>query len=218
MAAARHLGDQFAGARLSQSLARAHGESGDYRRAIESYRTAQVAFDELGDVRGRANALNGIAGVQLLAGHPAEALVAGGEALGLYLSIGDDAATAGTYSIIGRASHAVDKLIDARRYYQIADDLYARIENLYGLAHSADCMADLAMTTGDHEHAIEQLCRAIELHHQMGNVAYAARSCRKLRFLLLQQGTPDAHTKWRNKAIAILEANDETEDSVFLDS
>jgi tetratricopeptide (TPR) repeat protein len=217
VAAAQHLGDRSAEARLLQSLARAHCESGAYRLSVKGYQAALGILDELGDVPGQANALNGIAGVRLRAGHPAEALDTGLEALGLYVSLGDDAAIAGTYSLLGRASQAVGSLTDAARYYRLAHDMYARTANHYGLAHVADCMAELELTADNHDRATEHLCRAIEMHQKVGNLTYAARSCRKLRSLLLRQGPPDARTEWLGTAITMLEKNRDVDAARILD-
>lgn len=211
VAAAARLGERSVEVRLRQSLARALGESGDHRTAIAEYTTALDALEELGDVPGRANALNGLADVRLRAGAFAEAFDSASEALKLYEGLGDDAATAGTFRLLGRTCQALGDPAEARRHHGLAERLYARSGNAYGLAHVADSMADLESTTGRDDLAEAHLRRAVELHYRAENLNYAARSCRRLRDLLLAIDPGHRSADLLSRAVAVLEDNRKAE-------
>ncbi|WP_447002563.1 ATP-binding protein [Saccharothrix isguenensis] len=218
VAAARRLGDRSVEVRLQQSLARAHGESGDYRRSVDWYSTALDILDELGDVQGRANALNGLAAVQLRANALHDAFDSASKALELYEGSGDDAATASTYSHLGRTCQALGEPTDAKRYHRLAENLYAKSDNLYGLAHVADSMAELESAAGRHRAAMTHLRRAVELHYKVGNLNYAAQSCRQLRSLLLDSDPAHALIEWLSQAIGTLEDNRKSEAAPFVEA
>ncbi|MGW4116264.1 GNAT family N-acetyltransferase [Actinosynnema sp. NPDC004786] len=211
VAAAARLGERSVEVRLRQSLARALGESGDHAASIAEYTTALEALEELGDVPGRANALNGLADVRLRAGAFADAFDSASEALKLYAGLGDDAATAGTFRLLGRTCQALGDPVEARRHHGLAQQLYARSDNAYGLAHVADSMADLESTTGRDDLAEAHLRRAVALHYRAENLNYAARSCRRLRDLLLASDPGHPSTDLLSRAIAVLEDNRKSE-------
>ncbi|NUT51779.1 MAG: tetratricopeptide repeat protein [Saccharothrix sp.] len=82
------------------------------------YLEALDNLDRLGDVPGRANALNGLAAAHLHARSFHRALDAALKALDLYESLGDDTGTAGTASLLGQACHALGTPDEAKRYYR----------------------------------------------------------------------------------------------------
>ena len=204
LTAIRHLGDPQVEVRIQQQLARAHRENGDHERSAELYLDALDNLDRLGDEPGRANALNGLAAAHLHARSFHRALDAGLEALGLYELLDDDTGTASTASLLGQACRALGTPGEARRYHRRAEHLYTRSGNLYGLAHVADSMAELESDAGRIEPAEAHLKRAIELHHQVGNLNYAAKSCRRL-LALMPDSAPVAELL--SAAIAALEDN-----------
>ncbi len=194
-------GDRQVEVRLRQSLARAYCESGDYERSTEQFRAALDILDRIDDPTGRANAVNGLGGVQLRSGAFEAAAETGLHALRLYSALDDDAGTASTYSLLGRASLALGRLEDAGRYHGLAHELYLRSGNSYGLAHVADCRAELALAAGGVEAAAVLLREAAEAHFTVGNRHHAARSCRKLK--ALSGGSAPAAL---DRVIALLEA------------
>ncbi|MFI9811755.1 tetratricopeptide repeat protein [Saccharothrix variisporea] len=182
--AVRREGDRHVEVRLRQSLARAYCENGDYERSTAQFRAALDILDRLDDPPGRANAINGLSGVELRSGAFDKALDTALHALSLYAALDDDAGTASTYSLLGRASLAMGRLEEADRYHGLAHALYLRSGNSYGLAHVADCRAELALASGQVDRAALLLREAAEAHFTVGNRHHAARSCRKFTTLL----------------------------------
>ncbi|NUT92400.1 MAG: tetratricopeptide repeat protein [Saccharothrix sp.] len=204
------LGDRSVEVRLRQSLARAHFENGDHGRSVEGYVDALRTLEELGDVPGRANALNGLAAVQLRAGAPDAAFRSASAALDLYgrLAVPDDAGTASTHHLLGRTCETLGRPAEARRHHLLAHDLYTRSDDLYGLAKVADAMAGLESAAGRDGRARGHLRQAVALHFRAGNIVSAADSCRRLRTLLADT---DPVADVLSRAIAALVDNRESE-------
>ncbi|MEJ2859195.1 MULTISPECIES: tetratricopeptide repeat protein [unclassified Saccharothrix] len=203
-------GDRSVEVRLRQSLARAHFENGDHGKSVEGYVDALRTLEELGDVPGRANALNGLAAVQLGAGAPDAALRSASAALDLYgrLEVRDDAGTASTHHLLGRTCETLGRPAEARHHHLLAHDLYTRSDDLYGLAKVADAMAGLESAAGRDGRARGHLRQAVALHFRAGNVVSAAESCRRLRSLLEEA---DPVVDVLSRAIAALADNRESE-------
>lgn len=210
VAASRGLGDRSVEVRLRQSLARAHFQNGDHQQSVEGYLGALRTLEQLGDLPGRANALNGLAAVQLHAGSLDAAFRSASAALELYArpEVQDDEGTASTHHLLGRTCERLGRPAEARRHHLLARDLYARSDDSYGLAKVADAMAGLESAAGRDGRARAHLRRAVDLHLRSGNVVSAAESCRRLR-ALLDAGDPVAEVL--SRAIAALADNRESE-------
>ncbi|NUT99374.1 MAG: tetratricopeptide repeat protein [Saccharothrix sp.] len=182
--AVRRSGDGHVEVRLRQSLARAYCENGDYERATAQFRAALDILDRIDDPAGRANAVNGLGGVQLRSGAFEQAFDTASHALSLYTALDDDAGTASTYSLLGRVSLMLGRLGEADRYHGRAHALYVRTGDFYGLAKVADCRAELALASGEVTRAALLLREAAQAHFGVGNRHHAALSCRRLATLL----------------------------------
>jgi tetratricopeptide (TPR) repeat protein len=130
-------------------------------------------------------------------------------ALRLYSRLQDDAGLASTYGVLGRASLALGQWKNAARYHEVARAWYERIGDLYGLAHVADCLADLELAANNPSTATVHLYRAIELHYAVGNRHYAARSCRALGLVLRRLDCSDEVLNALNQVITFLETHGE---------
>ncbi|MEU7531790.1 AAA family ATPase [Saccharothrix sp. NPDC042600] len=186
VAASRGLGDRSVEVRLRQSLARAHAHNGEHRRSVEGYLDALATLEQLGDLSGRAEALNGLAAVQLHAGSPDAAFRSASAALDLHArpEVRDDRGAASSHHLLGRACATLGRPTEARHHHLLARGLYARSDDSHGLAEVADAMAGLESAAGRVGRARAHLRRAVDLHFRSGDVVSAAESCRRLHALL----------------------------------
>ncbi|MER5261962.1 tetratricopeptide repeat protein [Actinosynnema sp. NPDC002837] len=136
-------------------------------------------LDRIDDPAGRANAVDGLGGVEQRSGAFEKALGTALHALSLYVELDDDAGTASTYNLLGRASLALGSLEEADRYHGPAHALYVRSGNSYGPT-SRTAGPSSHWPRGEVDRAALLLREAAGAHFTVGNRHHAAQSCRKL--------------------------------------
>jgi tetratricopeptide (TPR) repeat protein len=117
---------------------------GDVDRAIELFRSCLATFRELGDRRGSADALFGLAVMSRLRGDLAIAESSAAEALVVHQDLGDVFGFTGDMYVLGRVAAETGDLDTARRRFLETLDNMAMIQERTGIALILDNLANLA--------------------------------------------------------------------------
>jgi tetratricopeptide (TPR) repeat protein len=191
-------------ARIRQSLGRAYNELGEFDKARGEYEAALLLDD---DLSGKANALNGLAGVHVRAGVLPSAIECGERALTLYCELDDDVGQASTLNLLGRACTGSEPR-RAIEYHEQALRLFEQAGDDYGRAQSTGALGAALVAAGRHEDAAEQLRASVELHRAVGNQRLEGNTTRHLAEVLLVLGRQQEASELAERAARLLGAAD----------
>jgi predicted ATPase/DNA-binding CsgD family transcriptional regulator len=181
------------------TVAKALGWSGtlasiqdDYLATRQRYRDAFARYDEAGDGRGAAWALNGLAVQEIMQGHSDRAETPLRDALGRYQALGDDWGVAFTTANLGWIAQLRGELDAAERAFRESLARYRAAGDPEGIAAALSFLGSAAKDRGDTAQARLLLEESVALLRDRGNPLRLAFARLQLGFALQQQGDHDA--------------------------
>ncbi|HEU0298785.1 MAG TPA: diguanylate cyclase [Longimicrobium sp.] len=136
----------------------------DYEGALELLGRALALLDEAGEIRGRADVLNGIGHVRTRRGEHVEAGRLHLEALEIQRAIGDRVGESNSLSQLGHATFLVGDFGPALEYHQAALALREQTGDLAGVGYSLINIGIIHGQLGEYERVLEHMERALLIH------------------------------------------------------
>ncbi len=140
-----------------------------YRQAIESFKSAAVAYHSAGDARSEALALNFVGLAYSKLGEPQKALDYFTQALPLWHSSGTQWGEAATLSNIGAVYHTLGEKQKALDYYAQALALQRAAGDRYGEAKTLSNMGETYNNLGEKQKALDYDNQALPLLRAAGD-------------------------------------------------
>ena len=179
--------DPVAEARLRGTAALFAGLLGDHDRAREDATQAATQLSLAGDLTG-AGMAGMVASLATLPTDPLRALDLGLEALSLHEQAGDRWCVAASSQAIAALHLATGDVAGAARHAQVSDDLFAELDDPYGISLVAQVRADIALATAHPERASRQLARALEAARAASHTFAVATTVVRLAVACVQAG------------------------------
>jgi tetratricopeptide (TPR) repeat protein len=131
----------------------AEQQRGNLSRSLDCYEGSLELYEELGDDKGRALALNGLGEVARLRGDNEKSIEHNTEALRLFEALDHDIGVSTCLRGLGVVKQHRNDLSGAADLYERALALYEKTGNLYGVATCLNDLAEVARFEGDIEEA-----------------------------------------------------------------
>jgi diguanylate cyclase (GGDEF)-like protein len=141
----------------------AYHSGGDYDGAMERFRRALELLDGAGEVRGRADVLNGIGNVHWRRGDYPEAMGMHLRALEMQRAQGDRAGEGYSLNALGNVSYHLGDYGQALDYYQASLKLREEIGDRVGVAYCLNNVGNIHGQMGESQLALEYMLQALAI-------------------------------------------------------
>ncbi|MFP5318540.1 MAG: ATP-binding protein [Acidimicrobiia bacterium] len=158
--------------------------------AEEWFGKARHLYDQLGDRRGRAMALNGLGVVRRRRGDPEGAVELWGEAAGLLRAVGDGFTETLALGNLARAAEDAGRYQEARRWNGIRRRVQITLGDARGLAATTAALGRLAHKSGDRSEALALFSDALAGFHRLGDRPWAASTLLGMAAVAAESGHP----------------------------
>ena len=178
---------------------------GDFGKALEYYQQSLSLYEEVGNVRGIAAALNMHGGIFWECGDLHQALDYFQRSLTLREKIGNKREIGKSLNNIGAAYYHLGELDTALEYYQRSLKLDEEIDNKYGITFVSNNLGEVYFRKGDLDQALEFYKRSLTLREELGNNQLIALTLRNLGDVYFRKGNIERAQDFNLRSLALRE-------------
>ena len=204
-AVARDLGHDQSLARAEMNIGIGHYFMGEYRQAMEAYRTALETASAAADTANIASALNNIGILYFVWGEHDLAIDYYLRSVRFYEQIGDREGLAKGYNNVAGVMHSAGEYAQALDYYQRSLAIYEEVGNLALVAGSLNNIGLVHYDRQEYDQAVATYERALEYGRRSGDKQNTALTLNNLGLVLEARGLYDDALARYNASLAIRE-------------
>lgn len=178
---------------------------GDLGKALEYYQQSLSFYEEAGDRRGIAAALNMHGGIFWESGDLHQALDYFQRSLTLREKIGSKRQIGKSLNNMGAAYYHLGELDTALVYYQRGLKLVEEIDNKYEMIFATNNIGEVHFRKGDLDLALMYYERSLALREELGNNQLIALTLRNLGDVFFRKGNTDRAQDYYQRSLALRE-------------
>jgi tetratricopeptide (TPR) repeat protein len=177
---------------------------GEYELSRQHYGLAKQIWSELGDRRGVAKCVDGLAHIAQQQGDFETARKQFAESLAFYQEIGDEFSTSDRLNLLGEVEHGLGHVDEAKKWFDESRAHWAAMKELEGIGNVDGNYAELLIDTGDLAEAEQKIRAGLEPLKQVGMWTHVWALTCDLATVKRRQGAMDEAKKLSEQCLAEL--------------